>query len=98
MLIPIDLKSGEPNWITLQEEFIDGLFRLQDFLGADPSSAVFKAEMTDGATAVVKFYRVEEDRAAEEQIAVWEDAKGLDHPNLIRVVGAGRVRLGEHRL
>jgi hypothetical protein len=99
MLIPFDLKSGQPDWGSLQETSI-GEFQLQEFLGADATSAVFRAEMASkGRTsAVVKFYKVEQDSVAENQTEIWEEAKKLDHPNLIGLLGAGRVALGDHKL
>lgn len=99
MLIPFESKSGQPDWGTLQETTVGG-FQLRDFLGADAASAVFRAEVAEpnGASAVVKFYKVDQDSVAETQTEVWEEAKKLDHPNLIKLMGCGRHPLGDHKL
>ncbi|MFZ0590894.1 MAG: protein kinase, partial [Bryobacteraceae bacterium] len=100
MLLPIDFKSGEPDWSALQNTSIGDALRLQDFLGADGSSAVFRAELAEvpGSTAVVKFYRVEQDPVAESQAETWEEARQLNHPNLIKILAAGRATLGDRKL
>jgi serine/threonine protein kinase len=100
MLLPIDLKSGEPDWSALQDTLIGDALRLQEFLGADASSAVFRAEVpgVPGSSAVVKFYKVEQDSVAEIQAETWEGIKNLTHPNLIKVLAAGRATLGDRKL
>jgi eukaryotic-like serine/threonine-protein kinase len=100
MLLPIDFQSGEPDWSGLQDTSIGDALRLQDFLGADASSAVFSAELAGvpGSSAVVKFYKVENDSVAESQAETWEAARKLNHPNLIKVLAAGRATLGDRKL
>jgi serine/threonine protein kinase len=99
MLIPFESKSGQPDWGTLQETTVGG-FQFRDFLGADAVSAVFRAEMREpnGTVAVVKVYKVDQDSVAETQTEIWEEAKKLDHPNLIKLLGCGRHAMGEHKL
>src|SRR6185312_7766710 len=98
MLIPFESKSGQPDWGALQETTA-GEFQLQDFIGADATSAVFRAEMAEsGTVAVVKFYKVDQDSVAETQTEIWEEAKKLNHPNLIKLLGCGRYPIGDHKL
>lgn len=99
MSIPFESKSGQPDWGALQETAVGG-FQLRDFLGADATSAVFRAEMEapSSAAAVVKFYKVDQDSAAETQTEIWEETRKLDHPNLIKLLGCGRLPVGDHKL
>lgn len=99
MLIPFESKSGQPDWGTLEESIVGG-FQLREFLGADAASAVFRAELVaaNRADAVLKFYKVDQDSVAEAQTEVWEEAKKLDHPNLIKLMGCGRHLMGDHKL
>ena len=98
MLIPFESKSGQPDWSALEESTV-GEFQLRDFIGADATSAVFRAEMAEsGTVAVVKFYKVDQDSVAETQTEIWEEAKKLNHPNLIKLVGCGRHPIGDHKL
>lgn len=93
MLSSINLKSGEPNGTNFQNTVIDDAFRLLDFLGGDERSAAFTARpLGDPDTnAVIRLYPAKDDSAAEKQIGLWLRAKELEHPNLVRVLGAGRV-------
>jgi serine/threonine protein kinase len=100
MLSSIDLKSDEPNWTTFQNRAIDDAFRIRDFLGGDERSAAFTARpLGDPDTnAVIRIYPVNDDSAAEKQIGLWLRAKELEHPNLVRILGAGRVAAGDDSL
>src|SRR4051794_23924336 len=93
MLSSLDLKSREPNWSTFQNTSIDGAFRLEGILGTDATSASFKAQAVDSpaANAVIRLYITEDARAAETQLALWQQAKELSHPNLLQILGCGRV-------
>lgn len=100
MLSFLDLKSGVPNWTILQNTAIDDAFRVQDFLGGDERSAVFtaKASADPDRKAVIRLYAMKDDSAAEKQIALWLRAQELVHPNLVRILGAGRVAAGSDSL
>jgi eukaryotic-like serine/threonine-protein kinase len=89
----IDLKSGTPNWTALQNTAVDDAFRLQSFLGADANSASYSAKPLHepGLNAVIRLYVTPDGETAEKQVALWQQAKAFDHPNLIRVLGAGHV-------
>ncbi len=96
----LDLKSGAPNWTTLQDTAVDDTFRLQSFLGADENSASYSAKPLHepDLNAVIRLYAAPNEEAAQKQIQLWQQAKTFDHPSLIRVLGAGHVTNGQHSL
>jgi serine/threonine protein kinase len=100
MLLPIDFKSGDADWSALQNTSIGDTLHLRDFLGSEGSSAVFRAELAEvpGSAAVVKFYEMGQDSVAQNQAEIWEEARQLDHPNLIKILAAGRATLGNRKL
>jgi hypothetical protein len=96
MLSSFDIKPGEPTWTDFQNRAIDDAFRIRDFLGGDERSAAFTARpLGDPDTnAVIRLYRANDDSAAEKQIGLWLRAQQLEHPNLVRILGAGRIGEG----
>jgi serine/threonine protein kinase len=96
MLSSFDFKPGEPTWTAFQNRAIDDAFRIRDFLGGDEKSAAFTARpLGDPETnAVIRLYRANDDSAAERQIGLWLRAEELRHPNLVRILGAGRIADG----
>jgi serine/threonine protein kinase len=100
MLSSTDLKSPGPDWTALENASLDGVFRLQSVLGADVASATFSADVMDEPTssAVVRLYVAEDESSAREQIGLWQRARELEHPNLIRILGAGRMAASENSL
>jgi hypothetical protein len=100
MLSSFDFKPGEPDWTDFQNRAIDDAFRIRDFLGGDEKSAAFTARpLGDPDTnAVIRLYRANDDSAAEKRIGLWLRAKDLDHPNLVRILGAGRLTEGPSTL
>lgn len=96
MLSSFDTKPGEPTWTAFQNRAIDDAFRIRDFLGGDEKSAAFTARpLGDPDTnAVIRLYRANDDSAAEKQIGLWLRAKELEHPNLVSILGAGRIADG----
>jgi eukaryotic-like serine/threonine-protein kinase len=83
-----ELTTVRSNWTRLEDATLDGGFVLKQMIGADDVSATFRT--TEGA--VVKAYRVSGE-AADEQLQLWREARKLQHPNLIRVLGSGRTEL-----
>jgi hypothetical protein len=88
--------------MSLEGTTLDGAYLLGQCLGADERKITFKARVKSGSpgAAIVKLYRPQPDTptAAEEQIAVWEAIKKLEHPNLLAILGAGRTKLGHEEL
>ena len=87
------MMSNEPrtiriNWTRLDGASLDGGFRLKQMIGADGVSATFRT--MDGA--VIKAYRASGEEA-EGQLRLWQQARALQHPSLIRVLGSGKTEL-----
>lgn len=80
--------------MSLEGTTLDVAYVLGQCLGADERTVIFKAQVKAGhpATAIIKIYRAESS-VADEQIALWEEIKKLQHPNLAAVLGSGRTKL-----
>ena len=81
-------------WKQCEGQFVENRFPLRQFLTSTRHSAVFLTELAElkSRKAVIKF--IPADIAApEEQLAVWNEAKHLDHPHLIRVLDCGRTQV-----
>jgi serine/threonine protein kinase len=100
MLSSTDLKSRGPDWTGLENASLDGVFRLRSVLGANAASATFSADVIaePASSAVVRLYVAKDAASADEQVGLWQRAKELEHPNLIRILGAGRMPAGEDSL
>jgi hypothetical protein len=75
---------------------LDGGYQIEDLLEADSASATFSARVL-ADSSIHAFVTVVEARgdAADEQVALWESAKQLQHPNLNAPLAAGRTGAGE---
>jgi eukaryotic-like serine/threonine-protein kinase len=93
-MTPIQHRTNYPNLMSLEGTTLDGAYVLGQCLGADERTVIFKAQVKAGhpATAIIKIYRAEAS-VADEQIALWEEIKKLQHPNLAAVLGSGRTKL-----
>jgi eukaryotic-like serine/threonine-protein kinase len=98
-MTPIQQRTNYPNLMSLQGTTLGGAYLLGQCLGADERTVMFKAQVKAGTptSAIVKIYRAEPS-VAEEQIALWEEIKKLEHLNLAAILGAGRTQLQEHEL
>ncbi|MBV9301033.1 MAG: protein kinase [Acidobacteriaceae bacterium] len=87
------------DWMSLQGTTLEGGYVLEQCLGADERSIIFKAQATgeQNAPAIVKMYRAGL-RAAEEQIALWEEIRKLEHPNLLQIFATGRATMHREEL
>lgn len=77
-------------WKKWEGQVIDHKHRLQRFLGSTDHSVVFLADSNDDdrRQAAIKF--VSADFAGkDQQLAAWETAAQLSHPNLIRIYSSG---------
>ena len=84
-------------WTKWESQVVNGIFPLRRFLGRSNHSVVFltdcKAQKL--ANAAIKIIPADPARA-EMQLSRWRTAAALTHPHLIRVLDAGRCKLGGH--
>jgi len=87
-----DQVQTETNWTSLKGTVLSGGYELQDFLEGDSSSASFKVRVLGDRfrQATAKFFHLESGKI-ERQLAVWEAARLLRHPNLLGPLGSGQV-------
>jgi hypothetical protein len=99
LMTPKRQETNYPNLLSLEGTTLDGTYVLGQCLGADEHTVIFKAEANAGTpvAAIVKIYRAEQS-VADEQIALWEEIKKVEHPNLAAILGSGRTKLQEHEL
>jgi TonB family protein len=80
-----------------ERRIVNGVYPLRRFLGRSNHSVVFLTE-TDGldvVQAAIKILPANPARA-ESQLEHWRMAATLSHPHLLRLLDAGRCRLGGH--
>jgi TonB family protein len=72
-------------------QIVDGIFPLRQYLGGSDHSAVFLTEHgTDKPEkAAIKLFPADP-ATADAQLLRWESASKLSHPNLLRLINAGR--------
>ncbi len=72
-------------------QIVDGVFPLRQYLGGSDHSAVFLTEHgTDKPQkAAIKLFPADP-ATADAQLLSWESASKLSHPNLLRLINAGR--------
>lgn len=83
-------------WKNWEGHVADHKYQLRQFLGSTDHSVVFLAEFHDPElrNAAVKFISADFPNG-EQQLAGWNKAAKLSHPNLIRIYGAGRCKIEE---
>jgi TonB family protein len=96
----IETSNMNEGWKRWEGRTVDGVFPLGRFLGETDHSAVFLTATQSGGdesgSAAIKLIAAEAD--AEKQLARWQAALELDHPNLIRIFAAGRAEIDGVRL
>ncbi len=80
------------DWTSLQGTTLEGGYQLGEIMESDGHLATFRVRILGdyARKAFAKFYPAQA-KTAEEQIALWERAKALQHPNLCTPLGCGRV-------
>ncbi len=84
-------------WTKWESQIVNGIFPLRRFLGRSNHSVVFLTECRaqNLANAAIKIIPADPARA-ESQLSRWQRAASLSHPHLIRLLEAGRCKLGGH--
>jgi Protein kinase domain len=84
-------------WSKWESQVVNGVFSLRRFLGRSNHSVVFltdcKAQKL--SSAAIKIIPADPARA-ETQLSRWRMGTALSHPHLIRLLEAGRCKLGGH--
>jgi TonB family protein len=80
-------------------QIVDGIFPLRQYLGGSDHSAVFLTEhgTEKPQKAAIKLFPIDPE-TADAQLLRWESASKLSHPNLLRLINAGRCALDGHEL
>jgi outer membrane biosynthesis protein TonB len=84
-------------WTKWESQIVNGVFPLRRFLGRSNHSVVFLTECRaqNLVNAAIKIIPADAARA-ESRLSRWQLAAALSHPHLIRVLEAGRCKLGGH--
>ncbi len=75
------------NWQSWDGRIVNGKYPLRQYLGSAGEGAVYLTEV-DGRDGVIKLLPADAGRARA-QVASWNLAEGLSHPNLVRVFENG---------
>jgi TonB family protein len=84
-------------WTKWESQVVNGVFPLRRFLGRSNHSVVFLTECRQQNLPNAAIKIIPEDPAqAETQLARWRAAAELSHPHVMRLLDAGRCKLGGH--
>lgn len=84
-------------WTKWESQVVNGVFPLRRFLGRSNHSVVFLTECRQQNLPNAAIKIIPEDPAqAETQFARWRAAAELSHPHVMRLIDAGRCKLGGH--
>lgn len=84
------MSEAAKKWVG---QIVDGKYPLREYLGGSDHSAVFLTEYNSGESQKAAIKLVAADKSAEQQLATWEFAAQLSHPNLLKLYGTGRCAL-----
>ncbi len=90
-----EARTSSPDWTSLRGAVLDGGYEVEDLLEADGDTASFSVRVLGDSSirAAVLMIEAQGLRAAE-QVALWESAKQLQHPNLNSPLAAGHTIVG----
>jgi TonB family protein len=84
-------------WTKWESQVVNGIFPLRRFLGRSNHSVVFLTECRAQNLVKDAIKIIPADSArSESQLSRWQSAAAVSHPHLIRVLEAGRCKLGGH--
>lgn len=81
-------------WKKWEGQVVDHKYQLQRYVGSTDHSVVFLAECQDAGPhqVAIKFISAEV-AGKEQQLANWETASHLSHPDLLKIYGSGQCRI-----
>jgi TonB family protein len=91
---PIDETPIRDHWKQLEGQTVNAEFPLRQYVGGSAHSAVFLTELGEGRSAAIKLVPESFTANAKHQLAAWDLASYLSHPNLIRIFHNGRWQFG----
>ena len=86
------MSSTLQSWKQRERQVIDGQFPLRQYLGGSDHSAVFATERGKPQPKKAAIKLVPVAAAVEGQLARWQAAAKLSHPNLLRLFESGRCQ------
>ena len=94
--MPTERTRTDLDWARLRGATLPGGFELESILAADREHATFKVRVLGdaGANALAMLFGADPE-AGEQQVALWETARGLRDANLARPLGAGQTQIEE---
>jgi len=97
--MPIESKTENLNWTSLEGTVLGDAYRLERFASADQNTASFDTR-TGGerpSKALVRLVSAHGE-AGEQQLQVWQAIKRSGHPHLLPIWGTGRAKADGHEL
>lgn len=76
-------------FLTRNEEIVDGIYRLGTLIKRSPRSTVYETEFGDEALPAVIKMRESDSVDPEDLMERWRNARELEHPNLLKVYASG---------
>ena len=97
--MPIESKTENLNWTSLQGTMLGAAYLLERFASADQNTAGFDTR-TGGERPSRALARLvaADGEAGEHQIQVWQAIKRCGHPHLLPIWGTGRTQADGHNL
>jgi hypothetical protein len=77
-------------WNELEGVYLTGRYRLEQCLNATATDAWYLTRLENGLPAALRLMPDHSLQAAQ-QLSAWQVALGFDHPNLVRILDAGRA-------
>ena len=84
------------DWRQWEGQVVAGKYRLIQCLGASDHSGVFVTERDPGQKAAIKLLVAPWVNSPDAQLARWQVASTLSHPNLLRLYEFGKCNLGQN--
>lgn len=89
------MSEASKKWVG---QIVDGKYPLREYLGGSDHSAVFLTENKAGEPQRAAIKLVAADASADQQLANWDFAAHLSHPNLLKLYASGRCSLAGSEL
>ncbi len=89
--MPSEITTASPDWPALKGKVLDGGYEVGECLLTTPDSASFKVRVLGDRFAQVVVNVFASEAAPLEQVALWQEAMQLHHPNISAPITVGRL-------